>query len=278
MQSFRTGLAFFKQAWGNAQRKSDLLKPGLYSLLVGFILSLLALAPIGLVIIFLGSGIPGWLLIGLLCILLLAGQMACAELFSLMTIFLFYGHLAQGETDLKAARGALRRTWLDALILAAAGPGIALQRRLGHPSPLDAARPERAWLGAAYLVAPVMVIENLGLKASVRRTSQIVKDNLLRSSEHLLGVKAFNQLASILLGLAGFILGLLVGLALGGVIGAGAGIILASLFILAAINLAAFNRAAYHTCLYLWARRVEAVQQQSQAGEVLAPEMLTAAL
>lgn len=278
MQKIRTGLAFFKQAWGNARHKPALFKPGLYSLLAGFILTLFALLPVGLVIYFLGNAIPGVLLTGVLCAFLLAGQLACSQLFSLMTTYLFYSFQAQAETSMKAAWAVLRRAWFDTLTLALAGPGIALQRRLNRTALPGAAKPDRAWLSAAYLVLPVMAVENLGLKASLQRTSQMVRDNLLRSGENLLGVKTFNRLAGGILGLAGIILGVMVGWRLRGLVGACAGIVLTSLFILAATNLVAFNQSAYSTCLYQWAQRVETAQQQNLPGEALAPEMLTAAL
>jgi hypothetical protein len=278
MQNFRTGLAFFKQAWGTARRKPALFKPGLYSLLAGFILTLFALIPIGLLIHFLGKTIPGMLLIGAGCAFLLAGQLAFSQFFSLMTTYLVYSTQSQAEPSMKAAWTVLRRAWFDTLTLSLAEPGIALQRRLSRAAPPNPAKPDRAWLSAAYLIVPVMVVENLGLKASLLRTSQMVTNNLLRSGENLLGVNAFNRLAGGLLEIAGIILGVLFGRFLGGLVGALTGIILVSLFILAAANLAAFSHSAYTTCLYQWAQRVEAAQQQNPPGEVLAPEMLAAAL
>jgi hypothetical protein len=278
MQNFRTGLTFFKQAWGNARRTPALFKPGLYSMLTGLILTLLGLIPTGLVIFFLGSTIPGWLLTGFLCAFLLTGQRACSQIFSLMTISLFYNAQAEGEIHPKAAAAVMRRAWFDALAFSLAGGGIALQRRSNRSLPSDKVQPDRAWLNAVYLVMPVMAVENLNLKASLQRTSQMVTGNWLRSGENLLGVKAFNSLAGGILALVGVISGIGVGLIFGGLTGACAGIVVASLFFLAAFNLTAFTHAAYTTCLYQWAQRVETAQQQHQPGEALAPEMLTAAL
>jgi hypothetical protein len=195
-----------------------------------------------------------------------------------MTIYLFYGSQAQPETNMKAAWTVLRRAWFDALTLEMAGPVIALQQRLNSHTPLERAKPERAWLNAPYLIMPILSVENLGLKASLQRTSQMVTENLLRSGENLLGVKTFNRLAGGLLGIVGVILGILSKRFIGGVVGDCVAIVLTSLFILAAEFLATFNHSAYTTCLYQWAQRVETAQKENQPGEAVAPEMLTAAL
>ena len=53
MDSFRRGWDFLKQSWKMALADRDLLKPSVYALIAGFIVSLIAFIPMGL---------AGWLL------------------------------------------------------------------------------------------------------------------------------------------------------------------------------------------------------------------------
>ena len=46
MQSFSRGWQFLQQAWGMAFKDKDLLKPSIYSLIVGMIVSVIGIIPI----------------------------------------------------------------------------------------------------------------------------------------------------------------------------------------------------------------------------------------
>ena len=46
MQSFSRGWSFLKQAWEMAFKDKDLLKPSIYALVVGLIVSVLGIIPI----------------------------------------------------------------------------------------------------------------------------------------------------------------------------------------------------------------------------------------
>ncbi|MBU2611069.1 MAG: hypothetical protein KJ606_09030, partial [Chloroflexi bacterium] len=45
MQSFSRGWSFLKQAWGMAFKDKDLLKPSIYALFAGFIISIIFILP-----------------------------------------------------------------------------------------------------------------------------------------------------------------------------------------------------------------------------------------
>jgi hypothetical protein len=277
MQNIRSGLAFCKQAWGMARRTPELFKPSLAALLVSLVLTLLALIPIGLVVAFLRKTLPGILLTGFLCALLLCIQAACGELGGLATAYLFHRRLAQDENGPKTAWGLIRRAGFDLLIFSAALPVIAIQRWLKRKpapgvNPPDSGRvnPERAWLEAAYLIMPAMAVENLSLKDSLQRSAQIVNDHLLRFTASTVGVNSFNNLVYALLGIVGFAAGLGVERWMHGVVGACGGIIIASLFSLAAFNLTSYNRAIYHTCLFMVAQSPEAAHPGNPAYDMLA--------
>jgi hypothetical protein len=72
---------------------------------------------------------------------------------------------------------------------------------------------ETIWIGAAFLILPVMVIEDINLKGGIQRATQIIKDNLLLVGINTVGEKAITGLIGFLLG------GLGVGFGFGGGLG-----------------------------------------------------------
>ena len=48
MNSFRRGWDFLKQSWNMALKDRDLIKPSIYALIAGIIISLIAFFPMGL--------------------------------------------------------------------------------------------------------------------------------------------------------------------------------------------------------------------------------------
>jgi ABC-type spermidine/putrescine transport system permease subunit II len=65
MQSFSRGWAFLKQAWGMAFKDKDLLKPSVYALIVGFIVSVIGIIPIILAAIAFGGSDIGNIVLGM---------------------------------------------------------------------------------------------------------------------------------------------------------------------------------------------------------------------
>ena len=120
-----------------------------------------------------------------------------------------------------------------------------------------------------------MVIEDINLKAGIKRAAQIIKDNLLLVGISTVGVKTITGLVGFLLSILGIALGFGVGL---GIVSAGQGsvgwvvtgvtlgILVATPFILFATIVGSYTATAYHTCLYLWARDVERARQSGQTG------------
>jgi hypothetical protein len=146
---------------------------------------------------------------------------------------------------------------------------------------------ETVWTEASYLILPAMVIEDINLKAGVKRATQIIKDNLILIGISTVGVKAIVGIVSFLLGAVGVALGLGLGLGIitvsqgstaGLITGVTLGILIATPFILIATVISTYTATAYHTCLYLWARDEERARQTGQTGGVTAPSPLAAAL
>ena len=82
MQSFSRGWSFLQQAWSMAFKDKDLLKPSIYALIVGMIISVIGIVPIvGAAILFQDSQL-GRILIGIMgavMVFVQIGRASCRE-------------------------------------------------------------------------------------------------------------------------------------------------------------------------------------------------------
>ena len=296
MQSFSRGWSFLKEAWQMAFTDRDLIKPSIYSLFVGIVVSVIFLIPmIGSEVLFGNQGLGNVLMVVFGALLIFA-QYAVGYIFSAMTIYLVYGYLAEGDGVMSKAWEIVRREWLNIISLAAASTAVALLRnairgrgRSGGRNLLSGLI-GTVWTEAAFLILPAMVIEGMTLKEALKRAGQIVKDNLVLIGISTVGVRAINGLIGFLLGVVGIALGLGAGLGIvsltssstlatfGLVSGIGLGVILAGIFIMVATIVTSYTSTAYHTCLYLWARDVEKARSSGSSAQVQAPAPLRAVL
>ena len=86
------------------------------------------------------------------------------------------------------------------------------------------------------------------------------------------------------------LIGAVIGIAIGGgaayasgdpiviAIGIGVGVLIFFLFVVVASVISSYTSTAYHTCLYIWARDVEAAREKGKTGQVAAPAPLAAVL
>ena len=295
MQSFSRGWSFLKEAWSMAIKDKDLIKPSIYSLFVGFIVSVIFLIPmIGSALLFGDRGVAGQVLIFIFGALLVFAQYSVGYIFSAMTIYLVYGYLAEGDGVMEKAWAIVKREWLNIISLAAASTAVNLLKSAVRGKGKSGGRNllagliDTVWTEAAFLILPAMVIEDLNLKNGIKRAGSIVKNNLLLVGISTVGVKAVNGLIGFLLGAAGIALGFGAGLGIisltgvnsifGMVTGIGLGVIIAGIFIMVATVVTSYTSTAYHTCLYLWARDVEKAQVSGSQSQVLAPAPLAAVL
>ncbi len=214
MQSFSRGWSFLKEAWTMAFKDRDLIKPSIYSLIVGFIVSVIFLIPmIGSAVLLGDRGIVGQVIIFIFGTLLIFAQYSVGYIFSAMTIYLVYGYLAEGDGVMEKAWAIVRREWLNIISLAAASTGVSLLKSAIRGKGRSVGRNALAglvstvWTEAAFLILPVMVIENMNLKNSLQRAGHIIKNNLLLVGISTVGVRAVNGLIGFLLGAGGIALG-----------------------------------------------------------------------
>jgi hypothetical protein len=293
MESFKRGWTFLKQSWQMLLKDKDLIKPSIYTLIAGFIVTLILVIPIGFVTFLIQDSVFGRIIVYILWAIVIFIQYTVGYIFSAMTVYLIYGYLAEGDGRMDKAWAIVKRDVLDITSLAAASTVVNLlasavrgRKRSGGRN-LLAGLLETIWTEATFLILPAMVIEDINLKAGVKRATQIIKDNLLLVGISTVGVKTIVGLVSFILGALGVGIGLGVGFGIvsvsqgstaGLITGVIVGILLATPFILFATVISSYTATAYHTCLYLWARDVERARQAGQTDVITAPTPLAVAL
>ncbi|MCJ7435835.1 MAG: hypothetical protein MUO77_20335 [Anaerolineales bacterium] len=298
MQSFSRGWQFLQQAWSMAFKDKDLLKPSIYSLIVGMIVSVIGIIPIiGAFFIF-GNSQIGNIVLFVLGAILVFVQFVIGYVFSAMTVYLIFGYLSEGDGRMDKAWAIVRRDFFDILTLAAASTAVNLLKNLANRNRsggigASLARTatsllEVLWTEAAFLILPAMVIDDLNLKEGMSRVLKITKENLLLVGISTVGVRWVTGLIGFVLGAIGIVLGLGIFYALSALFGfegvglmisIGLAVLAASVFFMLASVVSSYTGTAYHTCLYIWAREVEKAQVAGKvSSQVLAPAPLAAVL
>jgi hypothetical protein len=298
MQSFSRGWSFLQQAWQMAFKDKDLIKPSIYALVIGSIVSVIGSIPIIIAAFLLGdAGRMGQIILAIMGALLVFINFVITYVFSGMTVYLIYEYLTHGDGRMSTAWSIVRRDFFDLVTLAAVSTGVNLlknaarrNRRGGLAAGLISAAAsflEVLWTEAAFLILPAMVIEDMNLSTAAKRVAQIVKENLLLVGVSTVGVRAVTGLIGFILGFGGAVLGFAAGYgiiailgtgALGLVFGIGLGVIIFLVFTMVGNVIGTYTSTAYHTCLYLWARNVEVAQRTDQPIQVAAPAPLAAVL
>jgi hypothetical protein len=297
MESFSRGWSFLQQAWGMAFKDKDLLKPSVYALLVGMIVSVIGIIPLTIAYFIFGGSQAGNFVLFILGGLLVFVQFVVTYVFSGMTVYLIYGYLSEGDGRMDKAWAIVQRDFFDILTLAAASTAVnmlksAAQRNRKNSVVSGLMRSatsllETLWTEAAYLILPAMVIDDLNLKNSLQRVWNITKQNLLLIGISTVGVRWVTGLISFVFSAIGFVIAFAIGGGLsfisGGstaisVVGIVIGAFVFFAFAMVASIFSSYTNTAYHTCLYIWARDVETAKAQGSSVPVSAPAPLAAAL
>lgn len=298
MQSFSRGWSFLKQAWSMAFKDKDLLKPSVYALVVGGIVSVIGIVPIAIAAVLMGGSDTGNIVLYVMGAVLVFVQFVVTYVFSGMTAYLIYGYLTKGDGRMEHAWAIVKRDFFDILTLAAASTVVNLiksaaqrNRRGGVASSVArsaAGLLETLWTEAAALVLPAMVIDDLNLKEGMQRVWKITRENLLLIGISTVGVRFVTGLIGFFFGVTGFLIAAAVGgglaVASGGeatlsIIGIVIGALIFFTFVMIASVFSSYTTTAYHTCLYIWARDVEKATAEGRApAQVQAPAPLAAAL
>lgn len=297
MQSFTRGWSFLQQAWSMAFKDKDLIKPSIYALIVGMIVSVIGIIPIALAAFIFGTeGVVAQAILFVLGAILVFAQFVVSYVFSAMTVYLIYGYLAEGDGRMDKAWAIVRRDFFDILTLAAVSTVVNLLRQSAQKNRKGllagvlraaAGALEALWTEAALLVLPAMIIDDLNLKDGLARILKITRENLLLVGISAVGVNWVTGLIGFGLGMIGAVLGFGVGYGIilvagsatfGIVIGIVLGALIFFSFVMVASVISTYTGTAYHTCLYIWARETEKARAQGQTSAVAAPAPLAAVL
>lgn len=296
MESFSRGWNFLKQAWSMAFKDKDLLKPSIYALIAGTIVSVIGVIPIIGAFFLFGNSQFGNIILFILGAIMIFVQFVVSYIFSGMTVYLIYGYLSEGDGRMDKAWEIVQRDFFDILTLAAVSTAVNLVRNAANRNRggIGASLARGAtnllqvlWTEASYLILPAMVIDDLNLRDGMQRILKITKENLLLIGISTVGVRWVTGLMSAALGFGGFAIAFAIGggaaYLTGGVnaisiIGVAIGALIFFTFILLASIISSYTSTAYHTCLYIWARDVEKAQAANQPIRVAAPAPLAAVL
>lgn len=297
MESFSRGWSFLKQAWGMAFKDKDLLKPSVYALIVGMIVSVIGIIPLAIGYFIFGTEGGGGFVMFIMGGILVFVQFVVSYIFSGMTVYLIYGYLTEGDGRMDKAWAIVRRDFFDILTLAAASTAVnmlksAANRNRKNTVVASLARSatsllETLWTEAAFLILPAMIIDDLNLKDGMQRVWKITKENLLLIGISTVGVRFVTGLIGFIVGAIGFGIAFAIGGGAAFVSGGSAavsivGIVIGALIFFAFVTVisifSSYTNTAYHTCLYIWARDVETAKAEGSSARVTAPAPLAAAL
>ena len=297
MDSLRRGFGFLKQAYQMAVKDPDLIKPSIYSLILGAIVSFFgSIAAIGLVILPGSRNYLPWMFLILSPVIFFV-EYAISYLFSGMTVRLVYDYLTQGDGRMDQAWAAVRREFLNILTLAAASTLVKLLENLlgggrrGRQNLLGgilAGILAIVWTTATFFVLPAMILEDLNLAGALKRATLMIKNNLLLVAVTEIGVSGVVDLIGglvivLAVALGGgifYLAGTLTSWSLTGLIAGGGTAVLIAGFVIAVVTaLSSYAKTAYHTCLFLWARQVEEARARGAIdSSVAAPAPLAAVI
>ncbi|HLO15826.1 MAG TPA: hypothetical protein VK206_13420, partial [Anaerolineales bacterium] len=127
MESFSRGWSFLQQAWQMAFKDKDLIKPSIYALIVGGIVSIIGAIPIIIAAFFLGdAGRIGQFILAIMGAFLVFLNFVVSYVFSGMTVYLIYQYLTEGDGQMSTAWSIVRRDFFDLVTLAAVSTGVNL--------------------------------------------------------------------------------------------------------------------------------------------------------
>jgi hypothetical protein len=297
MQSFSRGWGFLKQAWSMAFKDKDLLKPSLYALIIGGIVSAIGIVPIIVAAFFLGDSRIGNIVLFVMGGILMFVQFVITYVFSGMTIRLIYDYLTKGDGDMSEAWAIVRRDFIDILTLAAVSTVVGLLRQAaqrnrnsvaGNIARAATSLLEVLWTQASVLILPSMIIDDLNLKDGAIRVGKIIKENLLLIGIGAIGVRTVTGLISFVFGFIALLIAVAIGAGAAFASGGNTTITIVGIAIAAVIFFTAillinvfnsYTNTAYHTCLYIWARDVETATVEGRVpSQVQAPAPLAAVL
>jgi hypothetical protein len=197
------------------------------------------------------------------------GEYYISYFFTGMTAFLVYDYFKDGDATMSEAWAATKKNAVTLFYLSIISAivkvvtGVLRGKRgregsaAGGLAGMILGFIERVWTVATYFIIPAIVIEDRDLKGAVARATDIMQKHLLPIGVGEIAVGFVTGLLTII----GFIVAIVLGFSIFGVMsnatGAILAILIAAVMIVLVIALSMYVTTAYHTCLFLWARSIE---------------------
>ena len=127
MLSLTRGWSFLQEAWQMAFKDNDLIKPSIYSMIVGFVITIIGIVPlIAAAFLFGVDGLIGRVVLFIIAAVLVFVHYVISYIFAGMTVYLIYGYLAEGDGRMDKAWAIVQREFWHILSLAAASTVVNL--------------------------------------------------------------------------------------------------------------------------------------------------------
>src|SRR5271157_2453429 len=128
MQSLTRGWSFLQEAWQMAFKDNDLIKPSIYAMIVGFVITIIGTVPlIAAAFLFGGeSSLIGQIAMVVVGAVLIFIHYVVSYIFAGMTVYLIYGYLAEGDGRMDKAWAIVQRELWHIISLAAASTVVSL--------------------------------------------------------------------------------------------------------------------------------------------------------
>jgi hypothetical protein len=279
------GFSFIKESFSLITKDADLIKPSIYSIIVGVFFTIIS----GIVLFLLRYMIPTELFY-ILAFLVLLVDYYISYFFTGMTAFLVYDYFKDGDATMSEAWAAVKKNAATIFYLSIISAIVKVitsilrnneERNRSVASGLSVMIVgfiESAWTIATYFIIPAIVIEDRGLKGAVERATYIIKRNLLPIGVGEIAVGLVTGILSFI----GIIIAIVIGVMLfsvtgGAAAGALVAILVVAILIILVIALSMYITTAYHTCLFLWARDVETASP-GVTGTIKPPAPIASAL
>ncbi len=288
MQSLTYAFRFISASLKLAINQRKVQQAFLYLGLGGLALLVIWFLPLALVIGLIGLKPIGLVLIGLISIFALVSLNLWGEITSLLVIRAFSTQITLTEEDTPEEKSTqvIRSHWHDVILSRFIVPGSQFINFFDQVFSSDEPQ-NHSWLDHAYLLMPLIGLDQLHLDEGIKRVRQMVEENLFRVQRDFMDVNLVARVVQWLFLTIGVVLGFVVGLKIADpleagvwvkILGAGVGLLVAGIFSLLGMMFSVYFRASYHTALYAWGMNVEAARQLGQAGKASPPEVISQAM
>ncbi len=263
---FSLGWAFLKQTFGMLKTDNNLIKPGFYSLLCNLVASIILAIPMFFIY---RSARDNNVILYVSLFLVAVVNYFITYYFSGATIHLVYQNLTKGQSDLKEAWKVTGQRAGQILTVAAISAFISTIRQFanrrgggvfGIAASIALWIVNSIWTVYTFFVLPLIVVENMSVGASVKRSTYIIKNNLLLIGVSYIGIGLVVGLISFVVFIIAALGSVLLFLTLYKISTIVAFVVALLVFVLVLALLSAFSsyvRTAYYTCMVMWAQSVE---------------------